>query len=32
VVLGLLLLEWLVYERDAVARIRRVLATRLGRA
>jgi hypothetical protein len=32
VVLTLLLVEWMVYERDSVARIRRALETRLGRA
>jgi hypothetical protein len=32
VVLVLLLIEWVVYERDAVARLRRGLAARLGRA
>jgi hypothetical protein len=32
VVLALLLVEWLVYERDALARIRRGFAARLGRA
>ncbi len=31
-VLVLLLVEWLVYERDALARLRRGLGTRLGRA
>ena len=31
VVLGLLLVEWMVYERDTIARLRRSLAARLGR-
>jgi hypothetical protein len=32
VVLALLLVEWMVYERDSIARIRRALAARLGRS
>ena len=31
-VLAILLVEWLVYERDALARLRRGLSPRLGRA